>query len=122
MYHALLHERRHAHGIAVVVAKSKKSTAVGNESAMQAHAVHDRGHPELTHAIAHVIASAVAARDDAAFEVRQVRSGEIGRAAKSFGQGWREAVEHDLGCLAARKCIRTLRELDSRSARGLKEC
>ena len=102
MNDALLHQRGHAQGIAAVVAEREKRAAVGNEAAMQAHAVHDRGHAELAYAVAKVIARSITARVHAAFEVREVRCREIGGAAEHFRQPRREQIEHELRSLAGR--------------------
>ena len=50
--HALLHQRGHADRVAAVVAEGQEGAAVGDETAVQRDAVHDRRHAELAHAVA----------------------------------------------------------------------
>jgi hypothetical protein len=56
MDHALLHQRGHADGVAAVVAEGQEGAAVGDEAAVQRHAVHDGGHAEFAHAVVDVAA------------------------------------------------------------------
>ena len=88
--HALLHQRRHADGVAAVVAEGEEGAAVGDEAAVQRHAVHDRGHAELAHAVVDV-AAAVAApsapkRSAGVAGVGEVGAGQVGAAAEQLGQ------------------------------------
>jgi hypothetical protein len=56
--HALLHQGGHADRVAAVVAEGQEGAAVGNQPAVQRHAVHQRGHAELAHTVAQVVARA----------------------------------------------------------------
>ena len=51
------HQRRHPQCIARVFGKHEKCSRVGNESAMQRHAVGNRRHAKFPHAIVDVIAA-----------------------------------------------------------------
>ena len=82
-----LHQRRHAHGIARVVGEHQERAAVGTEAAVQRHAVHDRGHAELAHAVVDVVAGGIVGRDGLRVLAEGVvRAGEVRRAAEQFGQ------------------------------------
>ncbi len=93
--HALLHQRRHAHGVARVVGEHQERAAVRDESAVQRDAVHDRGHAELAHAVVQVVAADVVAGNGLRpLVVRVVRAGQVGRSAEHLGNRGAEHVEH----------------------------
>ncbi len=48
---ALLHQRAHAHTVARVVGEHQEGAAVGQEAAVQRHAIHHGHHAEFAHAI-----------------------------------------------------------------------
>ena len=95
MDHALLHQRRHADRVAAVVAESQEGAAKRNEAAVQRHAVHDRGHAELAHAVVDVAPALAVDRYHAAVvgeaqrrrarRVRQVRTGQVGAPPSNSG-------------------------------------
>ena len=93
MDHAQLHQRGHAHRVAAVVAEGQEGAAVGDVAAVQRDAVHDRGHAELAHAVAHVALAA-------AGEVGQVRAGQVGAAAEHLRHLGRQRGQHLLRGLA----------------------
>jgi hypothetical protein len=103
--HADLHQRGHADGVAAVVAKGQEGAAVGDVAAVQRHAVHDGGHAEFAHAVAQVVAPGVAARLGAALEVGQVGAGQVGTAAKKFGQQGGQGVQRVLAGFAGGKGV-----------------
>ena len=47
--------------VARVVGEHQERAAVGNQAAVQRHAVHDRGHAELAHAVVEVVAGRIVA-------------------------------------------------------------
>ena len=115
MDHALLHQRRHADGVAAVVAEGEEGAAVGNEAAVQGNAVHDGGHAEFAHAVVDVAADPAGAVGDAlscsasltsparskrsgggALGVGEVGAGQVGRAPQHFGQGGSEGLQREL--------------------------
>jgi hypothetical protein len=101
VHDAQLHQGRHADGVAAVVGEGQEGAAVGDEPAVQRHAVHDRGHAELAHAVVDMPAAGLPRTHGAAVaEVRQVRSGEVGTAAQQFRHSWRQRLQHVLRCLA----------------------
>src|SRR6185369_6372924 len=51
---ALLHERGHTDRVAAVVAEGQEGAAVRDVAAVQADAIHDRGHAEFAHAVVDV--------------------------------------------------------------------
>eukprot|EP01137_Pigoraptor_chileana_P026861 Opistho-2@8750 len=110
--HALLHQRGHADGVAAVVAEREEGAAVGDEAAVQRHAVHDGGHAELTHAVVdvaaahaslvlHHVALHVKAQVGRALGVGEVGAGQVSAAAQQFGQGGGEGFQRQLAGLAA---------------------
>ena len=87
-----------------VVGERQERAAVRNEAAVQREAVHDRGHAELAHAVVDVVAAPLVAARDASLrspcQCREVRAGQVGRAAEQFRQRRRERLERDLRGLA----------------------
>ncbi len=69
---------------------------------MQGDAVHRRAHAELAHAVEHVIAAAFASDDPGGLHHREVRPGEVGRAAEQLRQRGHQHLEHPLRGLAGR--------------------
>ena len=61
--HPLPHQRRHPHAAAHVVGEDQEGAAVGDEPAVQRHAVHHRRHRMLAHAVVDVAAAVVAGND-----------------------------------------------------------
>ena len=108
MDHTDFHQRGHADRIAAVIAEREEGAAVGDEAAVQGHAIHDGGHAELAHAVVDVAATlagfvfnyraghGVKAQARRALGVGQVRAGQVGRAAQQLGQGRREGFQRQL--------------------------
>ncbi len=101
MDHALLHQRRHAHGIARVVGEDQERAGERNEAAVQCDAVGDGAHAEFAHAVVDVTAVERVRRERLGLApLRQVAAGEVGGAAEQFRQGRRQCLERKLRCLA----------------------
>ena len=111
MDHALLHERRHADGVAAVVAEGQEGAAVGNKPTMQRHTVHDGSHAEFAHAVVDVASTLAgfvfdhgAVRIDAEVgggrRIGQVGAGQVGRAAQQLGQSGSKGFQRQLRGLA----------------------
>ncbi len=100
--HPLLHQRRHAHGVACVFHEHQEGRAVGNQAAVQGDTVHDRGHAELAHAVIHVVARGILGHHRlAALPQGQVGAGQVRRAAEQLRQQRAEGVQAVLTGLAA---------------------
>ena len=100
--HPLLHQRRHAHGVACVFHEHQEGRAVGDQAAVQGDTVHDRGHAELAHAVIHVVARSILGHHRlAALPQGQVGAGQVRRAAKQLRQQRAEGVQAVLAGLAA---------------------
>jgi hypothetical protein len=84
---ALLHQRRHADGVAGVVREDQEGGGVGNQAAVQRDAVGDGGHAEFAHAVVAVVAAFGAGDALAALDEGQVGAGQVGRAAEDFRHG-----------------------------------
>jgi hypothetical protein len=92
--HALLHQRRHANGVAGVFHEHQEGRAVRHQAAVQGNAVHDGAHAELAHAVVHVVAAGVFSRDTfAAFPQGQVGTGQVSRAAEELRQQRAKGVQ-----------------------------
>ena len=102
MDHALLHQGRHAHGIAGVFHEHQEGRAVRHQAAVQGNAVHDGGHAELAHTVVHVVAAGVISGDAlAAFPQGQVGTGQVSRTAEELRQQRTEGIQRVLAGLAA---------------------
>ncbi len=100
--HPLLHERRHADGVAAVVAEGEERPAVGDEPAVEGHPVHDGRHPELADPVVDVPPAGLAGPHRAgAGEVGEVGAGEVGAAAEELRHPGAEERQHLLRGLAA---------------------
>ena len=107
-----LHERRETHRRAHVVAEDEERAAERARLAVQHDAVHDRGHRVLADAEVQHAAVGVARRlvggplggDERGGVVdrREVRLGEVGRAAPELGEHAGEGVDDLAGCGAGR--------------------
>jgi hypothetical protein len=108
---AQLHQRRHADGVAAVVAEGQEGAAVGDVAAVHGDAVHHRRHAELADAVVDVAADLpprsragcrrVEAQRRRVAGVREVRAGQVGAAAEQLGQRRGEGLEGELAGLAA---------------------
>ena len=98
--HAQPHQRGHAHRVAAVVAEGEEGAAVGDEAAVQRHAVERCRHAEFAHAPGQVVARTVAPGHGAALEVGEVGAREVGRAAEQLGQQRRQRIQRVLARLA----------------------
>ena len=86
-YIALLHQRRHAQGIAGVFGKDEEGPAIGNETPMQGQAVIDGGHGELPDAVIQVIAVCIRIADHGGILPQgEVGAGQVSRTADQFRQ------------------------------------
>jgi len=100
--HALLHQCGHAHGVARVFHEDQEGRTVGNETAVQGDAIHDRAHAEFAHAVEHVVAGGVVGADAlAALPQGQVGAGQVGGTAEQLRQQRAEGVQRVLAGLAA---------------------
>src|SRR5690606_12750221 len=98
--HAQLHQRRHPHAVAHVVGELVEGTTERQDAAVQCHAVHDRGHAELAHAVGNIVAWLLAADVLEARIAGQVGTGQVGRTADELGQYRCESGNGVLRCLA----------------------
>ncbi|MNM96841.1 hypothetical protein D3C81_1093330 [compost metagenome] len=98
--HAQPHQRGHADGVARVVREGHEGAAVGDQPAVQRHAVHHRRHAELAHAVADVVAVPFVVDPDRSLHIGQVGTGEVGRAAQQLRQGRRQRFQAELRGLA----------------------
>ena len=116
VHHTQLHQRRHANGIAAVIAEGQEGATIGNEATVQGDAVHDGGHAEFTHTVIDVAATdqlaagvlrlrhraiGFEAQVWRALGVGQVGAGQVGRATQHFRQCCRERFQCQLRGLAA---------------------
>ncbi len=100
--HTLLHQRGHTHGIACVLHEHQEGRTVGNQTAVQGDAVHDRGHAELAHAVIHVVARGIFGDYRlATLPQRQVGAGQVRRSAEQFRQQRAKGIQAVLAGLAA---------------------
>ncbi len=103
--YALMHQRRHAHGVARVVGKGQERAAIGNQRAVQRQAIHGRRHAKLPHAVIHIVAGRVGRLDGARdFLQRVVRAAQVGRATQQFGQFGADHIQRRLGGHTRRLC------------------
>ena len=102
--HDLLpHERREADRGPAVIREHEERAAVRNETAIERHAVHGRGHAVLADAVVEVAPREVALHDRLlALGLRVVRAGEVGRAADQRGLCRDERLEGPLRPYARR--------------------
>ncbi len=100
MHNALLHERRHADGVAGIIGKSKEGTAKGQITTMQCHAIHDGRHTELAHTVVDVSAKlhpfVGGTHRHHPLPIGEVGTGKVGRAAQHLGQQRRKSGNHKL--------------------------
>ena len=100
--HTLTHQRRHTHRITGVLHEDQEGRTVGDEAAVQRHAVHDRAHAEFTYAVVHVVTRGIRRLNAlAAGPQGQVGPGQIGRAAKQLRQQRTKGIQTVLAGLAA---------------------
>ncbi len=99
--HALAHEGREANAGAAVISEDQEGAAIGNDAAMQRHAVHGGGHAMLANAvvdIARAVVGGVQGFHVLGFGI--VGTGEIGGAADGFGHGGVDHIKGVLRCVA----------------------
>ena len=94
------HQRRHAQRAAAIVRESEERAAIGDDSAVQRHAIHDRRHDEFAHAVMQIVAVRVAADRLRTRPQRQVGAREISRAADQLRQERRQRLDRVLRRLA----------------------
>ncbi|MNX84449.1 hypothetical protein D3C86_1162460 [compost metagenome] len=95
--HAHAHQGGQADRRAAVVREDHEGAGVGDDAAVQGHAVHGRAHAVFTHAPVDVTTGVVGRVEDlGVLDEGVVRAGQVGRAADQFGDG----VEHRLQRLA----------------------
>jgi hypothetical protein len=84
---ALVHQRAKADGRAGIVREDEEGARVGNDAAVQRHAVHRRRHRMLADAPVHITAGIVVGseRHFGGRRARVVGAGEVGRPAHHFG-------------------------------------
>ena len=100
--------------VARVVGEHQERAAVRDHAAVQRHAVHDRAHAELAHAVVKVVAGRIVAGERLRIlAIGVVRAGEVGRAAEQLGHARPEGIQRLLRRLARRERSRSL----ARSAR-----
>ena len=99
--HALLHQRRHAQGIAGIFREHQEGAAERQQAAVQRHAIHDVAHAELAHPVGDVVAARVAVQWVAAGPVGQVGAGQVGGTADPLGQRGDQALDGQLTGLAS---------------------
>ena len=93
--HPLLHQRGQADGRAGVVGKDQERACVGNDPAVQRHAVHRRRHAVLANAVVDVVRCEVIRGDSAMVAgLGVVRAGQVGRAAEHGRHGRDQRFEH----------------------------
>ena len=88
------HQGREADRRATIVGEDQEGAAIGNDAAVQGHAVHGRGHAVLAHPVMNVAAGIVPGLDDlVAGRLGVVRAGQIGRSADQLGNPLAQDVE-----------------------------
>ena len=98
---ALLHQRREADRGAAVVGEDQEGAAIGNDAAMQRHAVHRRRHAMFADAVIDVTAAVVGrVQRLEVLRLRVVRAGQVGRAAHRFRHRGVDHVERVLRGIA----------------------
>ncbi len=96
-----LHQRGHAHRVARIFHEHQEGRAIGLEAAVQGHAIHDRRHAELAHAVVDVVAAGVLwAHALGAGPEREIGASQVGGAAEQFRQQRSQAIERVLRGLA----------------------
>ena len=110
--HALAHQRGEPDRRAAVVGEHQERAGVGDDAAMQRHAVHRRRHAVLADAVMDEGAGIVGSRHRLhGLGARVVRAGEVGRAADHFRHRRGEHAERVFGCRARRDVLRLGGEL-----------
>ncbi len=93
-----LHQRAQADGRAAVVGEGQEGARIGDDAAVQGHAVHGRGHAELAHAVVDVTAGVVGRVERLhALDEGVVRAGQVGRAADHVGDRRDQLVQGRAG-------------------------
>ncbi len=95
-----LHQRCHAQRVARIVRERKEGPAVGNQPAVQCHAVHDRRHAELAHAVINIVAAAAFADAFRSRPQREIRAGQVGRTTHQLRQRGCKCFDRVLRSLA----------------------
>ncbi len=99
----LLHQRAHAHAVARVVGEHQEGAAVGQEAAMQRHAVHHGHHAEFAHAIRQIVerrAGRGLLEGMRGLDRGEVGTGQVGRTAEQARQRGHQGFKRDLRGLA----------------------
>ena len=101
---ALAHQRGEADRRPAVVGEHQERAGIGNDAAMQRHAVHRGSHAVLADAVVDVAAAEIGGRDRLhALGARVVGAGEVGRTADHLRQRRDQAFERKLAGRARRE-------------------
>ena len=94
MNNALAHQRRKPHGGAQVIAKDQEGAAIGNDAAMQRHAIHGRRHAMFAHAPMHETPAEIAGSNRRhALHIGIIGPREVRRTADHFQHGWHQGFQ-----------------------------
>ena len=109
---ALAHQRGKPDRRPAIIGEDQERPGVGDDAAMQRHAVHRRRHGVLAHAVMDEAAGIIGrAHRRHALGAGIVGAGEVGRAADHLRQRRRKTVEREFGGGAGGDLFRRLREL-----------
>ena len=94
MNNALAHQCRKPHRGAEVIAKDQEGAAIGDDAAMQRHAIHGRRHAMFAHAPMHEATAEIAGRNRRhALHIGVVGPREVRRTANHFQHGWHQGFQ-----------------------------
>ena len=101
------HQRGQSYGGTTIIGEHQERAGIGDDAAMQRHAVHGGGHAVFAHAVVDETAGVIGrAHRRHRFGARVVGAGEIGRAADHFRQCRDQALECEFASRAGGDVLR----------------